>query len=173
MTRYSRRQAKNVFEAVGECVVTFAMVEQALDLAISYVHDDYGGSKLGIEPPRTALHKKLKYLRKALDSNCELPMASTVVTLLERIEVAAERRNEIVHSVLNIVAESDTGLHPMFKFNHRGTFEDRALSLDALRAFNLQIFHIAKVAGSYAEVLSTGLRPPYDKEELFKLPPSA
>lgn len=168
MKRYSRKAAKKFFQRVGECVVTFALIEVGLDLCISYIHEDYNGKSLGIEPPRTALNRKLAYLRKALNGECDLPMPDMTSTLLERIEAAADHRNTIVHSLCHIIPSRNGSHFPIHRFSHRAGFSVGELSLQQLRAFNIHVLRLAKAAGSYAEVLGTGLRLSEESHEAFR-----
>ncbi len=130
-----------LFQAIGEFVINFAMLETSIDLCVRTIHENCNGKKLGLELPITALNKKLSYLRSAINGGCELPVTPILSTLIERIEKMAEFRKAIVHGAISIEPDGE-GNHEIIVFHQRkGAFLAR-FSIASIKDSSLQILRV-------------------------------
>ena len=86
--------------AIGRLTISWAHIEAGLDFAIDVIHCCLGGAH--IEPlPRTALSRKLTYIRKWLKTAPSEPTFQTsIAALMDAIEAAANTRHDIIHGFI-------------------------------------------------------------------------
>lgn len=92
--------------AVGAVTLSWAVAESALGMAIALIDDTFGSPKGHRELPRTALTKKLDYLRIALRDVPSLePLNERGRALIDGFRSLKGRRDEITHGLARQVFE--------------------------------------------------------------------
>lgn len=156
--RYTKKAANEIFLLVGQCIVTFAALEAGLDLSISYIHNDYGGSKLEIEVPRTGLKRKLTYLCLAIKRLEDVPRKSDLKKLIAEIKRASKTRNLIAHGVINISSTAKEKIHLHLSFSHYHGARLSSLSRSGLSDFCHLVNDLAQAMGAYTGLLMEGCK---------------
>ncbi|MDD2366074.1 MAG: hypothetical protein PHN84_07915 [Desulfuromonadaceae bacterium] len=102
-----------LFKAVGFVVVQWGCAEQTLDLIVSMVFPLVGPSKRFSKPPHF-LKGKTEFLREQFENYSDLNQFNAESkTLLQRFEVAGNRRNDLVHGAITAFLLEDG----VFKFS--------------------------------------------------------
>ena len=100
------------------CRSEFDIAEQSLDMIISLVYDECGGSTISKTRP-WALGDKIKFLRKAFKRFVVLyPYAEQGIEILDSVEAISKKRHDLVHGVVkNVTLEN--GVFPIEKLDYR------------------------------------------------------
>ena len=94
-------------QAVGFTVLTWAHIEQILDMSIAVVFQNCGGNEINPQIPRN-LKSKLVFMRKCLRNLDVLgPFQEQGIDLMDRISNMKRRRHDVVHGVITSLAASD------------------------------------------------------------------
>ncbi len=95
------------FAAVGELVLTWSLLESAVDASVHIIHQKVGGHEIEEQVP-WALAKKLKFLRRCFRQIHRLsPQSETAVALFLEVGSASDLRHDIVHGVVRAFPVDD------------------------------------------------------------------
>lgn len=95
---------QQLYCAVGEIVVNWAIVESIIDTIIWIFYHKCGGNSIINKKnfPRTQLNRKLTFLRVCLNSLPNLsPFVKDGLAFIENIEICSIDRHNIIHGLLN------------------------------------------------------------------------
>lgn len=88
--------------AVGGLAVTWSILEYAVDICIDALYNKWGADKLVAEIPRTAMNKKIEFLRTVFAEGSPMTKVFDGVSMpevVDRLEWLAERRHQVIHGV--------------------------------------------------------------------------
>jgi hypothetical protein len=110
------------FQALCACIgfvmVNWALAEQSLDMIVSVIYDQCGGSTITKDKP-WALKAKIDFLRKAFKQFVALqPYAEQGNKILNSLIALSEKRHNLVHGVVTGINLED-GVFPIEKFDYR------------------------------------------------------
>lgn len=137
MADFTSRADEEFFGAIGRLTISWAQIEAGLDFGIEIAHHAFGGKKIDPEPPKTALHRKLRYIRKWSKTISEPTFQRTIGQLMDDIEKAADRRHDLVHGFIIEHAEG-SGEAEMIRIVHNekpyGKKQYKVTTAEILRA---------------------------------------
>jgi len=91
---------RNVSMAVGQLVVSWAFVEQVLDMCIAVVYQSLDCKYIGPEIPRST-KRKVEFLKTAIKTHRKLARFQTDLALLSSALTLADARHTVVHGVIS------------------------------------------------------------------------
>lgn len=108
-------------QAVGFTVITWAHVEQILDMLIAIVFQSCGGDQINPKIPRN-LMSKLDFMRKSLRKLDVLqPFQDWGLDLMDRISNMKQQRHDLVHGVITSSAPSVDGIFEFRRLDAKET----------------------------------------------------
>jgi len=106
--------------AVGFTVLTWAHIEQLLDMSIAVVFQNCGGNEINAQIPRN-LKSKLVFMRKSLRNlNLLSPFQEQGLDLMSQVSNMKRRRHDLVHGVVTSTSASD-GIFEFRRLNAKDT----------------------------------------------------
>ena len=120
----------DLYTAVGFVVVQWGQAEQSLDLAVSTLYQDYGGTAYAKRMPKM-LSPKLEFITKCLDVS---KYRQSLLVLAEKLSNDFERLSEIrhalIHGTISEVTQRD-GVYSYIKLNvQKDTHEVQEFKFD-------------------------------------------
>jgi hypothetical protein len=101
-------QIDRLLSLVGGVAVTFAIMETALDLCISGFYYNLGANELVTEMPRTAMNKKLEFLRTVFAPETKFGQSfPKMLEVADTVEAYAEHRHQIIHGAARLTFDAD------------------------------------------------------------------
>lgn len=103
---FATKADEEFFGAIGRLVISWAHLELGLDCMVEIFYHGFKGNLTSSEIP-TALTQKIKFLRKAFRSlQIGEEAISGYLEFLDKIQVAAQTRHDIIHGVVIEQVES-------------------------------------------------------------------
>jgi len=144
-----------LYRAVGYTVVSWALIEQALDFCIEVVFHCCGGEKINAEIPR-ALKAKLRFMRKSLRQLEPLqPVKDRGLALMDETSALKPQRDNIVHAAVKGV-KSASGIFEFSKLHAKQTthyVEDVEFDLTRFPEFSREIERLETHMLGFAQTL--------------------
>jgi hypothetical protein len=100
MVTFTSKEDEDFFAAIGRLTISWAHIEAGLDMSIAVIHPNLGGSRIEPDAPRTALSRKLRYIRKWAKTVPEPTFRESASALVDEIEKAAELRHDLIHGFI-------------------------------------------------------------------------
>jgi len=149
-------QIDRLLSLVGGVAVTFAIMETSLDLCINGFYYNLGASALVTELPRTAMNKKLEFLRTVFASGTKFGTDfPKMLELADTVEKYADHRNQIIHGAASLTFADDGSTQ--FRRLQRTKTDLRqvvmTLTPEHIEEFITQVFDLAMFLANFAEVL--------------------
>ena len=99
MATFTSKEDEEFFGAIGRLTISWVHLELGLDCMVEILYRGFKGNTIEAEMPRN-LQRKITFLRAAFQ---KLPIGTRAVegylTLLNRIQAAAQTRHDIIHGV--------------------------------------------------------------------------
>jgi hypothetical protein len=118
MAEEESKDFQDLCACIGFVVVNWALAEQSLDMIISVIYDQCGGSTIMKDKP-WALKRKIRFLKLAFKQFVVLhPYAEQGIEILESLIAISEKRHNLVHGVVTGINLED-GIFPIEKLDYR------------------------------------------------------
>jgi hypothetical protein len=100
MADYTSPEDQAFFAAIGRLAISWAEIELGLDCAIDIIHPVLGGQKITAAAPRTALSRKIEYIRTWAKTVPEPTFRESALKLMTDIETSSETRHDLIHGII-------------------------------------------------------------------------
>jgi len=143
---------------IGIVVVNWALAQQSLDMIVSVIYDQCGGSTIMNDKP-WALKRKIKFLKLAFKQFVVLqPYAEQGITILDSLIAISEKRHNLVHGVVTGINLED-GIFPIEKFDYRiNTLEKIQFDPKAFPELAQDLVDLGKTITQFGHALELRLR---------------
>lgn len=158
-TRKRKHRLDTLFLAIGEAAVVWAYLELAVDLCIEIIHEQWKGTEIEPDMPRTQFARKMRYLR---DWHSTAEHAATVFRnfdgVVSMMEQASEHRHRLIHGVaINLRNYRESGIAEMMRRirpKKERPFSERAnYPVAAIQEFRNHVIGLATFMGAFTEIL--------------------
>jgi hypothetical protein len=118
MAEEESKDFQDLCACIGFVVVNWGLAEQSLDMIISVIYDQCGGSTITKDRP-WSLKLKIKFLRQAFKQFVALqPYVEQGNEILDSLIALSQKRHNLVHGVVTGINLED-GIFPIEKFDYR------------------------------------------------------
>lgn len=153
-----KHRLNTLFQKVGEVTVTWAYLENAVDLCIEAIHHRWNGEATNMEIPRTSFARKLTYFRDWYNSDEKYSeLFPDFLSVVDMLEAASVHRHRLVHGIANNIGEYEqTGLAKWCRKIRKkaGTLHEEATyTVASIRDFRNHAVGLAIFTGAFAEIL--------------------
>jgi hypothetical protein len=151
-----RYRLATLFSRIGELTVTWAFVEFAVDLCISEIHENWGGTDVEPDKPRTAFNRKITYLRAWYKARHNAVLFPQFDLTIDMLELANEHRQNFIHGMHeSILTFPTSGAATLLRTLHKGrhAWVRTTYSLADMRLLRRHMLALAIFMGSFWEIL--------------------
>jgi hypothetical protein len=151
----------DLFKAIGQVTVTWAYLETAIDLLVSEIWHRWSGNNLGLELPRTAMNRKLTFLRNWHERSKYAGLFQDFNVMLDQVEEASEHRHQLIHGIAADIEDfEDTGVATMVRAVNRTerkvTQAKLAYTIPDIVNFRNHALRLALMIGASVEIFAMG-----------------
>lgn len=135
-----------LFAAIGRLTVSWSHLESAIDLAVIYFFRDGGNPAKDKEKPKTALNKKLDYLKRTV-RKLEILTRTEVdnwIAVFDAISAEAITRQDIIHGA-TIEHEEGTGVAISARIIHSPSGIEGKLTEISAHQINVATMRVAEL----------------------------
>lgn len=145
-------QMAKMLSLVGGVAVSFAVLENTLDVCIQALYHHWGANEIVSEIPRTAMNKKIEFMETVFGDGS--PMSGFIPGILDivrSIDRCANHRHQIIHGVARTI--SGKMQFTRYSKTDTGSFRSATATVEAKDVEEL-IEHIIRLNMALIEVAS-------------------